>query len=149
MFITNLVPKKVEKENHLRKVQICEERKVKNVGKVMLSPGFNKHCFLKVLYCWDRIQSHRLYITKISSVTYDNVVFCCKIFTSRNKISIWIYTSRPQSSDAVENWYEHRDVSTILVLYRANSWWKIGISFIFIYISFNDNNSFFQSLVFS
>ena len=34
LFITNLVPRKVEKENHIRKVQKSEERKVKNIGKV-------------------------------------------------------------------------------------------------------------------
>ena len=32
-FITNLVPRKVEKENHIRKVRKSEERKVKNIGK--------------------------------------------------------------------------------------------------------------------
>ena len=30
-FVTNLVPGKVEKENHKRKVQKCEERKVKKM----------------------------------------------------------------------------------------------------------------------
>ena len=33
LFITNLVPGKVEKENHIRKVWKSEERKVKNIGK--------------------------------------------------------------------------------------------------------------------
>ena len=33
LFITNLVPGKVEKENHIRKVRKIEERKVKNIGK--------------------------------------------------------------------------------------------------------------------
>ena len=31
-FITNLVPGKVEKENHRRKVRKSEERKVKDIG---------------------------------------------------------------------------------------------------------------------
>ena len=31
LFLTNLVPRKVEKENHLRKVRKSEERKVKNI----------------------------------------------------------------------------------------------------------------------
>ena len=35
-FITNLVPGKVEKENHIRKVQKSEERKVKNIGKISM-----------------------------------------------------------------------------------------------------------------
>ena len=34
LFITNLVPRKVEKENHIRKVWKSEERKVKNIGKI-------------------------------------------------------------------------------------------------------------------
>ena len=33
-FITNLVPRKVEKENHIRKVRKCKERKVKKIGKI-------------------------------------------------------------------------------------------------------------------
>ena len=37
-FVTNLVPGKVEKENHIRKVRKSEERKVKNIGKVNISP---------------------------------------------------------------------------------------------------------------
>ena len=34
---TNLVLRKVEKENHIRKVRKSEERKVKKIGKVLLS----------------------------------------------------------------------------------------------------------------
>ena len=33
MFITNLNPGKVVKENHMRKVAKSEERKVQNIGK--------------------------------------------------------------------------------------------------------------------
>ena len=36
-FITNLIPRKVEKENHIRKVWKSEERKVKNTGKTSVS----------------------------------------------------------------------------------------------------------------
>ena len=36
-FITNLVPGKVEKENHIRKIWKSEERKVKNIGKNMIT----------------------------------------------------------------------------------------------------------------
>ena len=36
-FITNLVPRKVEKENHVRNVVKSEERKVKNIGKGTLT----------------------------------------------------------------------------------------------------------------
>ena len=43
-FITNLVLGKVGKENHITKVRISEERKVKNIGKgccvFMLLPKF-------------------------------------------------------------------------------------------------------------
>ena len=34
-FITNLFPGNVEKENLIRKVQKSEERKVKNIGKML------------------------------------------------------------------------------------------------------------------
>ena len=43
-FITNLAPGKVEKENHIRKVQKSEERKVKTIGKIYLLVGITK-CF--------------------------------------------------------------------------------------------------------
>ena len=48
-FITKLVPGKVEKENHIRKVQKSEERKVKNIGKEIYHlPNImlNKNSFL-------------------------------------------------------------------------------------------------------
>ena len=38
-FITNLVLGKVEKEDHIRKVQESEERKVKNIRKIFLCSG--------------------------------------------------------------------------------------------------------------
>ena len=36
LFFTNLVPRKVEKENHIRKDQKCEERKIKSIGKPII-----------------------------------------------------------------------------------------------------------------
>ena len=41
-FITNLVPRKVEKENHVRNVVKSEERKVKNIGKGTLTQKTSK-----------------------------------------------------------------------------------------------------------
>ena len=64
-FITNLVPGKVEKENHIRKVQNSVERKVKNIGKENLAEksffqfnppyGLNYNKFLDFIILWSNI----------------------------------------------------------------------------------------------
>ena len=47
-FITNLVLGKVEKEDHIRKVQESEERKVNNIGKIYFC-SLGNFC---VQVCW-------------------------------------------------------------------------------------------------
>ena len=48
-FISNLVPGKVEKKNHIRKVQKSEQRKVKNIGKNSYKMKMNRFIFLPIM----------------------------------------------------------------------------------------------------
>ena len=58
-LFTYLVPGKVEKENHIRKVGKSEERKVKNIGMI----SFYGSCLMRFFFenCQTKSQGHKKY----------------------------------------------------------------------------------------